>query len=186
MDERAVESQHQAGIGRAHRELPMGSQYFALGIPIFCARGPPPAAASPTMSVRGPSRRRRRKPSMKFIILLLATVCVTGCALERAQMAQDARTIMVGFTKEQVLACMGPPASRATEGATEVWSYQSGNGRVTAEYSGGTATSTQRFCTVNVTMASDKVTRINYLGPTGGFLSAGEQCAFAIQNCTKP
>jgi hypothetical protein len=36
---------------------------------------------------------------------------------------------MVGLSKEQVLACMGPPATKAAEGAAEVWSYASGNGR---------------------------------------------------------
>jgi hypothetical protein len=36
--------------------------------------------------------------------------------------------------------------------------------------------------TVNVTMTQGRVSRINYVGPTGGLLSAGEQCAFAVQN----
>jgi outer membrane protein assembly factor BamE (lipoprotein component of BamABCDE complex) len=72
---------------------------------------------------------------------------------------------MVGLTKEQVLACMGPPASKAT-GATEVWSYPSGN------------------CTVNVTMMDGKVKRMNYAGPTGGPLSQNEQCFFTVANCT--
>jgi len=60
---------------------------------------------------------------------------------------------MIGLIKEQVLACMGPPASKATEGPTEVWSYPSGN------------------CIVNVTMMDGKVKRMNYVGPTGGLLS---------------
>jgi hypothetical protein len=37
----------------------------------------------------------------------------------------------VGLSKEQVLACMGPPANRMAEGATEVWSYNSGDGHTT-------------------------------------------------------
>jgi hypothetical protein len=125
-------------------------------------------------------------PSLKITFLLLAGSCLTGCAFERAQVAQDARGAMVGFSKEQVLACMGPPVNKAVEGATEVWSYPSGNGRVTAAFGNGTATSSQRFCTVNITMTASKVSQINYLGPTGGFLTAGEQCAYAIQNCMKP
>ena len=27
--------------------------------------------------------------------------------------------------------------------------------------------------------------RVNYSGPTGGLITEGEQCAFAVQNCTK-
>jgi hypothetical protein len=123
---------------------------------------------------------------MRCVGLLLAATCLAGCAFERAQVAQDARGQMVGFTKEQVLACMGPAANKAIEGATEVWSYSSGDGRVDAAYSRGFATSAQRFCTVNVTMAAGRVSQINYVGPTGGLLTAGEQCAYAIQNCIRP
>ena len=32
---------------------------------------------------------------------------VAGCAVQRAQVAQDAQGKMIGLTKEQVLACMG-------------------------------------------------------------------------------
>ena len=106
---------------------------------------------------------------------------------------------MVGLSKEQVLACMGPPFSKAAEGATEVWSYNSGNGyvagssvstaNVTAQggYASGYGTTfgvaSRRFCTVNVVMNQSGVTQVNYVGPTGGLLTAGEQCAFAVANC---
>jgi hypothetical protein len=35
---------------------------------------------------------------------------------------------MIDLTKEQVLSCMGVPAAKATEGASEVWTCNSGNG----------------------------------------------------------
>jgi hypothetical protein len=122
---------------------------------------------------------------MRFVLVLLVATDVASCAIERAQIAQDARTSMIGMTKEQALACMGPPANKGTEGATEVWSYPSGNGRTAGTYGNGTATSTSRFCTVNLTMTAGRISDVSYLGPTGGFLTAGEQCAFAIQNCVK-
>ena len=43
---------------------------------------------------------------------------------------------MVGMSKEQVLTCMGPPASKTAEGQTEVWSYNSGDGTTFASGSG--------------------------------------------------
>jgi hypothetical protein len=116
---------------------------------------------------------------------------------------------MVGLSKEQVLACMGPPPSKAAEGSTEVWSYSSGNGyqstSVIANADGnfsatrtgntingnsstfGTATgiSTRRFCSVNVVMSAGHVSAVNYSGPTGGLLTAGEQCAYAVEACVK-
>ena len=118
-------------------------------------------------------------------------VALCGCAIQRAQQASDAQTKMIGMSKEQVLACMGPPAEKAVEGATEVWSYNSGNGATVTSasvvgqrgFASGLATTSSRFCTVNVTMMNGSVSRMNYVGPTGGLLTQGEQCAFVVQNC---
>ena len=146
---------------------------------------------------------------MKLLVAVGCAAMVAGCALQRVQVAQDARAQMVGMRKEQVLGCMGPPGNKAAEGQTEVWSYASGNGysstiatadvNTTAQgsrignqiYSSanstgfGTATSTRRFCTVNIVMKGGVVAVVNYQGPTGGLLTAGEQCAFAVDACTK-
>jgi hypothetical protein len=128
-------------------------------------------------------------------------------AVERSRVAHEAQDKMLGFKKEQVLACMGIPANKATEGGTEVWSYNSSNDKVVGS-SFGTATTnasmyggrgyatgqgntlgvgvgiaSRRFCTVNVVMTKGVVTRINYIGPTGGLMTPDEQCAFAVQNC---
>lgn len=125
---------------------------------------------------------------------VLVVLGLGGCALERAQIAQDARAQMVGMSKEQVLACMGPPANKLAEGATEVWAYNSGNGMTIGSSSANIITSsfitadsveTRRFCTVNIVMQDGRVSRLNYTGPTGGLLTAGEQCAFAVQNCVR-
>ena len=134
----------------------------------------------------------------------LAAVCglvVASCAVMRAKEATEAQATMVGMSKEQILACMGVPAAKAVEGATEVWSYNSGNGQTvgfgssSASVSGGrgyasgygfsSMVTQQRFCTVNVTMLNGRVDRINYVGPTGGLITQGEQCAFAIDNCVR-
>ena len=116
---------------------------------------------------------------------------------------------MVGLSKEQVLGCMGPPANKAAEGQTEVWSYASGNGYsstiasadvsttaqsslvgnqvyASANSTGlGTAISTRRYCTVSVVLRAGLVSAVNYQGPTGGLLTSGEQCAFAVDACVK-
>jgi hypothetical protein len=146
---------------------------------------------------------------LKSVLLTLAAIGITGCAVERAQVAHDAQTRMVGLSKEQVLACMGPPAAKAAEGATEVWSYNSGNdhtqiatfGQSTTNaslygsrqfasgsastFGSGIGVASRRYCTVNVVMGGGRVSRVNYNGPTGGLLTAGEQCAFAVQNCPR-
>lgn len=147
------------------------------------------------------------------LIAILFASALAGCAVQRAVVAQGAQEKMVGFSREQVLACMGPPATRAAEGTTEVWSYGSGNDRTTTVGTGfaqtdgsisgerrgnqfsatgqatttslATVSSSRRFCTVNVVMTDGRVSRLNYAGPTGGILTGGEQCAFVVQNCLR-
>jgi hypothetical protein len=49
---------------------------------------------------------------------------LTACTLQRGQIANDIGRNVVGLSKEQVLACMGPPLNKGAEGETEVWSYR--------------------------------------------------------------
>jgi hypothetical protein len=84
---------------------------------------------------------------------------------------------------------MGPPATKAAEGQTEVWSYNSGDGTVvasgSASYGSFSGTSSRRFCQINVVMTGQSVASVNYQGPTGGLITAGEQCAYAVDACLK-
>lgn len=126
--------------------------------------------------------------SLKVLLAMAFSLALAGCAVERAVVANQAQNQMVGLTKEQVLACMGPPINHAAVGQTEVWTYNSGNGRTDTRINGGafsaTAISTQRSCTINVVMTDGRVSNVNYSGPTGGLITGGEQCAYAVQNCT--
>jgi hypothetical protein len=134
---------------------------------------------------------RRASVTVAGITILL----LTGCQIQRAEEASEAQSSMIGMPKEQVLACMGTPASSATAGATDVWTYNSGNGWTdtfgTAHAFGGSysatafgsSVSTSRFCKVDIVMTAGRVSRVNYSGPTGGLLSRGEQCAYAVENC---
>ena len=105
---------------------------------------------------------------------------LAGCAIERAQIAQDAQASMIGMPKERVLACMGPPMNKASEGQTEVWAYST-NPTINLDRGSGST----RYCNVNITMSGGAVSAVNYQGPTGGLLSQGEQCAYAVERCTR-
>ena len=123
--------------------------------------------------------------------LIITGALLAGCAYERAEIADRARAQMVGMSRESVLACMGPPSSRMSEGGTEVWSYRTGNGRVDVASNAhvvgsmvmGGATATMRYCDVRVVMQGGRVARLTYSGPTGGLLTQGEQCAYAVSDC---
>lgn len=124
----------------------------------------------------------------------LALLMLSGCgSFDRASDAAAAKHKMVGMTKEQVLACMGPPKQKAHVDATEVWSYASTNGLSTANgisqkigKSGatvGTSSHQHYFCTVNVVMTNDVVSVVHYNGPRGGMLAQDEQCGYAVEHC---
>lgn len=136
-----------------------------------------------------------------FTLALLSLL--SGCAMQRAADAQTAQKMMVGMDKEKVFTCMGIPKKKATEGKTEIWAYESGDRRITRnkqrvssskDFANSFAASlgfedevrTARFCTVQVVMTDGKVSTIHYNGPTGGFLTEDEQCAYAVRNCLKP
>src|SRR5260370_25152717 len=72
---------------------------------------------------------------MRILGIVALGVALSGCAIQRAQVAQDARVQMVGLSKEQILSCMGAPVNKAAEGNTEVWGYTSGNGMTVASAS---------------------------------------------------
>lgn len=150
---------------------------------------------------------------MKVILLglgaCLVIAALSGCTIQRSMGASDAQKAMVGFSKERVLSCMGPPQSKASEGRTEVWTYNSGGGstfttgaggfggtaNTTVDPSGrttsfgggwlGNSFSDTRFCRVNVVMNDDRVSALRYSGPSGGLLTPGEQCYYAVENCLK-
>jgi hypothetical protein len=140
--------------------------------------------------------------------LIILSIMLAGCAIERAQVAESAQSQMSGMSREQVLACMGPPGQRMTEGQTEVWSYGSGGKTIAQAFgdssttgsamisgnsiygsasttSSGTAIAERRYCVVNIVMTGGTVSAVNYSGPTGGLLTSGEQCAYAVRPCVK-
>jgi outer membrane protein assembly factor BamE (lipoprotein component of BamABCDE complex) len=53
---------------------------------------------------------------MRILGIVALSAALGGCAIQRAQIAQDARAQMVGMSREQVLVRMGPPANKAAEG----------------------------------------------------------------------
>jgi outer membrane protein assembly factor BamE (lipoprotein component of BamABCDE complex) len=144
-----------------------------------------------------------------FLPFALAAILLSGCAMQRAEDAENAQHRMVGMTKEQVFACMGIPKRKGVEGNVEIWAYNSGNGYSDSAKSSASLSKTRstinsddnvitsltgalgfedtakekRFCTVQVVMTEGRVTAVHYNGPTGGFMSDDEQCAYAVRNC---
>jgi outer membrane protein assembly factor BamE (lipoprotein component of BamABCDE complex) len=131
---------------------------------------------------------------MRYLAAVLIVGTLSSCEFQRAQVASDAKLQMVGLSQEDVLSCMGAPVRKEKVGQTEVWAYGSGNNRRDTVGGGDVDsqggffagfTSIGRSCTVNIVMQSERVSSVNYTGATGGLLTKGEQCGFAVENCVK-
>jgi len=96
-------------------------------------------------------------------------------------------TVGSGFSHTQssgVSSAAGTAAGVAVPGAFVA------SGAATGAYSGqSTSTSfsrtTNRYCIVNIVMRDGAVSAINYSGNTGGVLTQGSECAYAVQNCAR-
>ena len=115
---------------------------------------------------------------LTVVTLLFMSLILESCAVNRAMDASQAKTDLIGMSKDQILSCMGAPVREKGTESVEVWSYDSGGSAVHS--SGRTA---QRYCIVDIVFSRGYVANLNYIGPTGGLLTGDEQCAYAIENC---
>ncbi|MBB3261327.1 hypothetical protein [Paraburkholderia sp. WP4_3_2] len=75
-------------------------------------------------------------------------------------------------------------AAEATRVGNTIYAAGAAAGRSKTN-SVGYASTRKRSCTVSVVMTNGIVSRVNYSGPTGGVLTTGEQCAYAVENCLR-
>jgi hypothetical protein len=85
---------------------------------------------------------------------------MVGCAfpqvaLKRAEIAATAQKTMPGTPKDEVLACMGIPAAKDAQGDTEVWSYNSGDGRTVGISTGTSFASGQAYGSGNAVLSGN-------------------------------
>ena len=117
----------------------------------------------------------------------LAAFALAGCAAA-PETDPVAQATMIGLSKRDILACMGPPPWRtAPAQATEIWTYQTGVTTTDSPpWSVGTNFSllaTATPCDVRIVMTNAHVSQIAYVLPDGRALPSGRQCSFAAPTC---
>jgi hypothetical protein len=110
-----------------------------------------------------------------IVVLLLVIFTVAACShgrrADRAELAERAKTELVGLSKIELLTCAGVPVRSTTEGELEFMSYGA------SSYGWGGA------CVVTFVLQDGVVKTISYSGRTGRRSQNGEQCAYAVANC---
>lgn len=120
---------------------------------------------------------------MRFTVLLGAVLMVASCAaLDRAQLAERARSELIGVTKDHLLACAGAPDKHLTSGDSEYLTYSIHTEQRTVDGTGGGS----RFCEATFILKNGLVEAVTYRGKTGGLATKGEQCGYIVQNCLNP
>jgi hypothetical protein len=127
---------------------------------------------------------------IRLILVAALSVMLTACGPVQSAQVQDQINAMTGLSKEKVLSCMGPPSSKSSEGATEVWTYNNAGSVTTNAYvSGnqygtfGSANTTQEYCVVNLTMNDGIVVNANYRSQ-GKLLAPSLPCYNVLSVCT--
>jgi len=115
---------------------------------------------------------------------------MSSCAkLNRASLANRAKTELVGMTKKEILSCAGVPVRTYEMDDLEFLTYYSGgDGTVGAIATGsspviGVGSAKRRYCEITLILEDGVVQSVNYTGRTGGLITEGEQCAFGLENC---
>ena len=131
---------------------------------------------------------------VRLATILFMAVFLFGCSFERAKVAQQAKSDLVGMKKVEVISCMGAPSSFIKQDNVEVLTYRYDGD----SHSIAMATSidtdvaivpmktARRACIVDLVLTDGVVSRVNYHGRTGGLATQGEQCALLVRNCVRP
>jgi hypothetical protein len=127
------------------------------------------------------------------IFAVLVPFLLTGCAVQRAEVAARAQKNLVGMSKAELLSCAGVPLRQDRAEGLEFLTYAGGGDVVSQAVvtqtspSNGVASgkSARRYCEATFVLRDGRVERVNYQGRTGGLLTKGEQCAFIVESCLK-
>lgn len=131
----------------------------------------------------------------KTIVALIALE-LSGCTVgkfHRAEVAQDAKTSLIGMSKKDLYLCAGVPIRQEKVDNLEFLTYESGGDSTGVGIGTSTSFSTavgvvsshKRYCVVTFVLSEGVIQKVNYQGRTGGFATEGEQCAFVVEPCLK-
>jgi hypothetical protein len=118
---------------------------------------------------------------------------ISGCVIQRAQIASRAQTELVGMSKKDLLLCAGVPLRQERVEDLEFLTFAGGGDSIGSAVASSTSLNTatvvgksaRRYCEATFVLKDGLVQKVNYQGRTGGLLTKGEQCAFIVENCVR-
>ncbi len=125
-------------------------------------------------------------------MLASAAFAFTGCATHYAEIAQDAKGGIIGYTADDILMCAGHPTTTDRIGGSEIWMYEHAavtpggvsNPTVISPFGGASLTSTAgQYCRVQLRFVRGRVAEVSYAGATEIWGARDASCAPIVRNC---
>ena len=126
---------------------------------------------------------------------LILVFGLAGCASPLEQLAERARTEMVGMTDSQLKACAGEPTAINRENGLDLWSYFRETTRsattvsdvgYTPTHRGETSYDYFRYCEATFALQNGRVREVDFRGRTATGREILEPCGAIVQRCVKP
>ncbi|WP_152527839.1 hypothetical protein [Lutibaculum baratangense] len=139
--------------------------------------------------------RIREKRALAAIGCLVATGVVGGCAVpQRFSMVDDAKTMLLGLSEQDVTLCAGFPDQKQANEGSEIWSYRfktTGNNlAVSTPVLYGIANTSMNYssggtCSVQFLFVDGRVSRIAYAGNNDTASGRDTLCEPVIDDCVR-
>jgi hypothetical protein len=128
---------------------------------------------------------------MKRLVMssVMFALVLGGCAFKRSMEAENAKTKLIGMTKQAFIQCAGEPWEMRSYGATETLLYLNDKKYRKGETIPGKVVYAVKseiegqYCEARVAITDGRVSAIRYSGQTGGAFTGGEACAPIVQGC---
>ena len=116
--------------------------------------------------------QRNRIPVLAALVGLVAALAMGCTTVKRAQMAQEARSDMLGMTRGALMKCAGEPAHRMMLGDRELLTYLSDK-----------EPHPRHTCVGTFVLRRDQIERLDFSTPSGRLPESWEKCAPIVENC---
>lgn len=129
----------------------------------------------------------------KALLPLIPLLLLSACASPLEQVAERARTEMLGMSADQLKACAGEPTATNRENGIDLWSYFRETSRSAAVISQGigytptnrgeTSYDYFRYCEATFTLQDGRVREVEFRGRTATGREIMEPCGAIVERC---
>jgi hypothetical protein len=131
---------------------------------------------------------------VRVVVPLVLALVLSGCAVEQREVAERARSVLIGMRDTDIRMCAGHPTNEDKIAGGEIWMYEHG-----ATTPGGVSVAPvlpvspfggasigpagNGYCRVQLRMQNGRVAEVSYAGATSEFGERDAACAPIVSNC---